>query len=278
MLKDEALRQQNIAPFVSLKLAELLIFFGNYFHHAPSHALGLIAKGDALRCIGYHQAALEFLDAAGKEFLQLADKVGWARSRVGWILSAAWLGRTEEALQEAACAHEVLLQHGKYARACMIDNNTATRRSLQIIMVLLPMVAASRRPYRRSARLAVSHLATSGHLIHKPRLLLSMLTRRLESSARGGTRDSRSRISLTSMMLPIIKPGPTGQERHLQRLLSAVSRRVSCKDSIWIICHGISGLFWHREPSPPLPDNKKCSLAIILFPCSKNSARVQAWV
>lgn len=125
LIKDEALRQQNIAPFISLKLAELLIFFGNYFHHASSHALGLIAKGDALRNIGYHQVALEFLDAAGMEFLQLADMVGWARSRMGWILSAAWLGRTEEALQEAARAREVLQQHGEYARACMVDNNTA---------------------------------------------------------------------------------------------------------------------------------------------------------
>ena len=125
LIKDEAFRQQNIAPFTSLKLAESLIFFGNYFHHASSHALGLIAKGDALRIIGYHQAALEFLDAAGMEFLQLADKVGWARSRMGWILSAAWLGRTEEALQEAARAREVLQQHGEYARACVVDNNTA---------------------------------------------------------------------------------------------------------------------------------------------------------
>ena len=125
LIKDEALRQQNIAPFISLKLAELLIFFGNYFHHAPSHALGHIAKGDGLRNIGYHQAALEFLDAAGMEFLQLGDEVGWARSRIGWILSAAWLGRTEEALEAAARAREVLQQHGEYARACVVDNNTA---------------------------------------------------------------------------------------------------------------------------------------------------------
>src|SRR5947209_5024241 len=91
LIKDEALRQQNIRPFVSLKLAELLIFFSDYVHHPTSHALGLIAKGDALRCIGNHQAALEYLDAAGEEFQRLKDEVGWARSRIGWILSAAWV-------------------------------------------------------------------------------------------------------------------------------------------------------------------------------------------
>jgi len=47
LIKDEALRQQNISPLTSLKLGELLIFFGEYVQHPPSYALGLIAKGDA---------------------------------------------------------------------------------------------------------------------------------------------------------------------------------------------------------------------------------------
>src|SRR5947209_18075795 len=81
LLEEEALRILY-TPFVSLKLAELLIFFGDYVSHLPSHALGLKSKGDALMMIGHHQAALECSDAAGEEFLRLGDEGNWARTRI----------------------------------------------------------------------------------------------------------------------------------------------------------------------------------------------------
>src|SRR5438874_3279166 len=111
LIKDEAQRQESIAPFVSLKLAELLIFFGEYVHHPSSHALGLLAKGMAFYRLGRYQAAIEHLDAAGEKFLCLEDEVGWARTRMCWILPAIWLGRTEEAVQVAARAREIFLRH-----------------------------------------------------------------------------------------------------------------------------------------------------------------------
>ncbi len=125
LLADEALKQLYTNPAVSLKLAELLTFFGEYVSHLSSHALGLKAKGDALRAIGLHQAAMESLDAAGEEFLRLGDEGNWARSRITWIISCAWLGRLEEALQEAARARGVFQRLGEYYWACVIDNNTA---------------------------------------------------------------------------------------------------------------------------------------------------------
>src|SRR5437660_4662746 len=64
LLADEALKQLY-DPFLSLKLAELLIYFGELALHTSSHALGLKAKGDALVQIGHHQACMEYLDAAG---------------------------------------------------------------------------------------------------------------------------------------------------------------------------------------------------------------------
>src|SRR5205807_8094408 len=124
LLADEALAQLY-TPFVSLKMAELLIFFGEYVHHTSSHALGLKAKGDVLMIIEHHQAALECLDAAGKEFLSLGDEGNWARSRISWIISAAWLGRVKEALQEAARARDTFLRLGENYWACVIDHNTA---------------------------------------------------------------------------------------------------------------------------------------------------------
>jgi CHAT domain-containing protein len=124
LLADEALHLLY-SPFVSLKLAELLIFFGEYLHYTSSHALGLKAKGDALMMIGHHQAALDALDAAGEEFKLLGDEGNRARSRISWIVSAAWLGRVEEALQAAAQAREVFLRLGENFWVCSIDHNTA---------------------------------------------------------------------------------------------------------------------------------------------------------
>ncbi len=125
LLAEEALNQLYTDPSISLKLAELLTFFGEYVHHTSSHALGLKAKGDALKAIGHHQAAMVCSDAAGEEFLHLGDEGNWARSRISWIISAAWLGRVEEALQVATHARDVFLRLGEYFWACIIDHNIA---------------------------------------------------------------------------------------------------------------------------------------------------------
>ena len=92
LLADEALRLLY-SPFVSLKIAELLIFYGECVEDKLSHALGLKAKGDALVQIGHFQAAIESLDIAGEEFLSLGDKRNWARSRISWVTACASLGR-----------------------------------------------------------------------------------------------------------------------------------------------------------------------------------------
>ncbi|HEV7235454.1 MAG TPA: tetratricopeptide repeat protein, partial [Ktedonobacteraceae bacterium] len=125
LLADEALQQSFVNPAVSLKLAEILTFFGDHVHHLSSHALGLKAKGDALRVIGFHQAAIDCLDTAGAEFLQEGDEENWARSRISWILSSAWLGHVDEALQEAKRAHAAFVRIGQPYWACVIDSNTA---------------------------------------------------------------------------------------------------------------------------------------------------------
>ena len=123
-LADDALKQLY-NPFVSLKLAELLIFFGEIAHHVYSHALGLKAKGDVLAQISHYQAAIENLDAAGEEFLALGDEMNWARSRISWMIASAWLGHVEEAIQHATRAREVFLRHSEPYWVCIIDHNAA---------------------------------------------------------------------------------------------------------------------------------------------------------
>jgi CHAT domain-containing protein/tetratricopeptide (TPR) repeat protein len=125
LIKEESQLQEDKSPSISLKLAELLIFFGEYVHHAPSHALGLMAKGNVFGYKNFYQPALEWLDAAGDEFLLLSDEVGWARSRLRWIISAARLGRIEEALHVAGLAREAFLKHNESLWACRADNNMA---------------------------------------------------------------------------------------------------------------------------------------------------------
>lgn len=125
LIADEALNQLYTNPAISLKLSELLIFYGEQVQHTLSHALGLKAKGDALRAIGLHQAAIDCLDAAGEEFLSLGDEGNRARSRISWILAAAWLGRVDDALEAARRARETFVKLGEIYWACVVDHNTA---------------------------------------------------------------------------------------------------------------------------------------------------------
>ena len=125
LLADEALEQSYANPTISLKLAELLIFFGDYFTHPSSRALGMKAKGDILKTIGLHRAALECLDEAGDEFLRLGDAGNWARSRISWIISCAWLGETARALDEGNRARDTFVSLGETYWACVIADNMA---------------------------------------------------------------------------------------------------------------------------------------------------------
>ena len=124
-LADEALEQLYVNPAVSLKLAEILTFYGDHIRSLSSNALGLKAKGDALRAMGFHQMAIDNLDESGAKFLQLGDEGNWARSRISWIIATAWLGRVDEALQEAKGARETFVQLGELYWACVIDVNIA---------------------------------------------------------------------------------------------------------------------------------------------------------
>ncbi len=123
-LEREAL-DRLYTPFVSLKIAELLIFLGEHVNNPSLHALGLKAKGDALIQIQHHKAAVECLDAAGEQFLMLNDERNWARSRISWIIACAWLGHVEEALVGAKRARDIFVQLGEDYWACIIDHNVA---------------------------------------------------------------------------------------------------------------------------------------------------------
>src|SRR5690242_16674348 len=95
LLVNEALKQLYANPTISLKLAEHLVRVGDLVGDLKIHANGLKARGDALRAVGLHAVSMDALDVAGAEFMTLNDEVDWARSRISWIVSCAWLGHLE---------------------------------------------------------------------------------------------------------------------------------------------------------------------------------------
>lgn len=124
-LKREADRQWASDPETSFILAGYLMSIGDWTGHTDYHALGLMARGDALRRMDRDEDALPFLDAAGEEYLALGDEVGWARTRIGRVSACLQLNRPTEALQDAAKAHEIFMRHSKFLRAGQIDVNAA---------------------------------------------------------------------------------------------------------------------------------------------------------
>jgi CHAT domain-containing protein len=122
-LKDASERYQQSDPHASLLLAEILIWAAESAQMPGHRALGLLAKGDALRYLGQFQEARATLDEAGQSFLAQGDEVGWARTRIGWIVASHHLGVGEAALSCLDRARAILVQHQQWLRAATLDLN-----------------------------------------------------------------------------------------------------------------------------------------------------------
>lgn len=123
-LKDEAERYRMRDVPSSLRLAEGLIFAAGQVGHARHRAMGLLARGDAIRTLGRFAEAAALLNEAGDILLELGDEVGWARTRLGWLLVAYELGQGEQALSNVSRAREVLVRAGMWLRVGILDLNT----------------------------------------------------------------------------------------------------------------------------------------------------------
>ncbi len=123
LLKYEADRQWIKDPAISYRLSSYLLLTGILTQDKSYHALGLLARGDALRRMNNYQEALRFLDAAAKEFLEINDEVSWARVQLPRVSTCLQLNRTAEALRDAAIAREIFMRHDKLLRAGQIDVN-----------------------------------------------------------------------------------------------------------------------------------------------------------
>jgi tetratricopeptide (TPR) repeat protein len=124
-LKAESERFYNVDPHASLLLASGLRLAAELTGRRHHEHLGLLAMGDALRCLGRYQESVTILDQAGAAFLADGDQVGWARTRIGWLFSSHVLGHGEAALQTLDPARAVLIEHGEWLRAAGLDLNAA---------------------------------------------------------------------------------------------------------------------------------------------------------
>jgi CHAT domain-containing protein len=124
-LKQEADRYWLIDPNHSLELAERIVAIGQVRTDARQTALGLMARGDALKFLGQMEEAWDEIDRAGYLFQTSGDEIGWARTRIGRLYLGVKLNRVEETLSEVERARAIFLRYGEHEKLMRLAMNTA---------------------------------------------------------------------------------------------------------------------------------------------------------
>jgi CHAT domain-containing protein len=125
LLKQQADLYWGRDATVSLRLADAIVAVALAAGAGRYHALGIMARGDALRVLGHYEQSLAHFDEAASLFRACGDEVGWARTRIGRIASCLYLARPDEALADAAAARAILEAHGEWLFAVRVDINAA---------------------------------------------------------------------------------------------------------------------------------------------------------
>lgn len=112
-------------PRRSLEYADRIIAIGRQRNDTGQTALGFMARGDALKLLGWMVEAWEALEQSGALFYEAHDEVGWARTRIGRLFIGLKLNRVELALAEAEQARRIFLQREETEKCLRLDLNTA---------------------------------------------------------------------------------------------------------------------------------------------------------
>src|SRR5262249_8748154 len=112
-LKQEADRYWYIDYHRSLALADRIVAIGERRGDMGQTALGLMARGDALKFLDRFAEAWKTLDEAGKIFQAIGDQVGWARTRIGRVFLSTTLNYMTEALNDVELARRIFSDHGE---------------------------------------------------------------------------------------------------------------------------------------------------------------------
>ncbi len=124
-LKQEADRHWWINANRSLELAELIVRIGRARGDARQTALGMMARGDALKYLEHMDQAWEALEQAGLLFREVGDQIGWARTRIGRLPLSLDLNCVAEALADAERARAIFIAHQEREKCLRLDLNTA---------------------------------------------------------------------------------------------------------------------------------------------------------
>lgn len=124
-LKQEADRHFAINANRSLELAETIVQIGEKRNDVGQMALGMMARGDALKLLGRSEEAWTALEHAGTLYQRAGDEIGWARTRIGRLWISISLNRVTLALADADRARTVFTRHRQYEKWVALDLNTA---------------------------------------------------------------------------------------------------------------------------------------------------------
>src|SRR5688572_19203708 len=147
-LKQEADKHWYIDPHRSLELADRIVSIGEQRNDDRQIALGLMARGDALRFLGRMQEAWQTLTQAGDIFQRAGDQVGWARTRIGHLYLAIKLDYVSDALADVERAHDIFNLYGvqellvrlHMALAAVYTNLGEEHRALKLFGSILAIV------------------------------------------------------------------------------------------------------------------------------------------
>jgi CHAT domain-containing protein len=123
-LKTQADLGWGYDPQISLELANRIIMVGHTRGDDKHLALGLMARGDALRMMGNRREAWLNLRQAGKLYIKADCKVGWGRTRIGLVPLASNLNRLTVVEVERRIARRIFLEHDEVERAIRLDLNS----------------------------------------------------------------------------------------------------------------------------------------------------------
>ena len=119
--QQEAERYWTIDPHRSLEFADRIVAIGQARADPLRSALGMMARGDALKFLGHMQEAWNALEQAGNMFQAMGDEVGWARTRISLLFLSTRLNRVSDALEEAEHAREIFTRHAMPERLLRLD-------------------------------------------------------------------------------------------------------------------------------------------------------------
>lgn len=124
-LKEQADRHWSIDPNISLQYASLIEHIGHALNRPDYVALGLMAQGDAVKNIGYIKEAWDLLWHAGLIFLDIGDKVGWARTRIGLTVISVEIDKVQLIMPEVEESRQILATANMPKKSIFLDMNVA---------------------------------------------------------------------------------------------------------------------------------------------------------